>query len=407
VINLKQNNMKKVLLFKLMIIAVLMQACKEEPIGQTPTDSEAPGAIVSYNAASLPGGAEITYELPGDDDLLYVEAVYVLNGVEKKTASSIYSKSLKVLGFGTTAEQAVLLYCVDRSGNRSLPAEVKFNPGTPPVQSIFESITMEAGFGGVQIQWENPDRAEVAIYLIAADSVGTLEAADVVYTAAATGRFSLRGFDDTERVFGAYVRDRWDNYSDTLQEAHTPLFEVKLDKSKWTRKTLAGDAAHDYSDGTWNWEKMYDDIVGDQGWHSDDKYTDMNFTLDLGVEAQLSRYTLWHRETGYDYSVYTHHNLKKWKVYGSATIDNSKDAAYWTGDDWKADWTLLAECEAYKPSGEGPVTDEDIAYAHRGFEFDLSGVLTPIRYVRFCVESTWGGGKVIHISEISFWGKEE
>ncbi|MDR1666875.1 MAG: DUF5126 domain-containing protein [Bacteroidales bacterium] len=401
--------MKKYLLFTmtLLLIAALTQACKEEPVGQIPTDSEAPGAIVSYNAESLPGGAAINYVLPDDDDLLYVKAVYAINGVEKTATSSIYSDTLKVFGFGTTAEQSVLLYCVDRSGNHSLPVEAKFTPGTPPVQTVFESLTMNAAFGGVQIQWDNPDRAEVAIFLIAADSLGTLEEADVVYTAAATGKFNLRGFDDSPRMFGAYVRDRWDNYSATLQEEHTPLYEMSLDKLLWGRKTLPGDAAHDYFDGTWQWNNMYDGVIGDQGWHTNDSYTDMNFTLDLGVAAQLSRYTLWHRETNYGYSVYTHHNLKKWKVYGSATVDETKPDDYWTGDDWKADWALLAECEVVKPSGEGPVTDEDYAYAHRGFEFDLSSVVTPVRYVRFVVESTWGGGKVIHISELSFWGTVE
>jgi hypothetical protein len=386
---------------------MLIPACKEEPIGQTPTDNEAPGEIISYSAESLPGGAAITYELPGNDDLLYVKAVYSINGIEKTATSSIYSDTLKVFGFGTTAEQSALLYCVDRSGNHSLPVKATFTPGTPPVQTIFDSMTMKAAFGGVQIQWDNPDRAEVAIYLIAADSLGTIEEADVVYTASATGKFNLRGFDDNPRLFGAYVRDRWDNYSNTLQGEYTPLYETKLDKFLWSRKTLPGDASHDYFDGSWQFPKMYDDIIGDQGWHTDDSYTDMNFTLDLGLAAQLSRYTLWHRENNYGYSVYTHHNLKKWKIYGAATIDETKPNDYWTSDDWKADWTLLAECEAIKPSGEGPVTDEDHAYAHRGFEFDLSSIVTPIRYVRFCVESTWGGGKVIHISEISFWGTIE
>jgi hypothetical protein len=385
----------------------LLQACKEEPVGQTPGDGEAPGAIISYSAKSLPGGAAITYVLPADDDLLYVKAVYHINGVEKTATSSIYTDTLKVFGFGNTEEQSALLYCVDRSGNRSLPVEATFTPGTPPVQTIFNSMTMQPAFGGVQIQWNNPDRAEVAIYLVAADETGELMEADVVYTALATGKYSLRGFNSAERLFGAYACDRWDNYSNRLIETHTPLYEAELDKLLWSRKTLPGDAAHDY-DENWSFSKMYDGIFNG-AWHSADTETDMNFTLDLGIATQLSRYKLWHRDEGIssDYSVYKHHNPKKWKVYGSATIDDTKPDAYWTGDDWKADWTLLAECEAFKPSGDGPVTNEDYRYAQAGFEFDLSAVVEPVRYVRFVVESTWGGGKVIHIAEISFWGTGE
>jgi hypothetical protein len=72
------------------------------------------------------------------------------------------------------------------------------------------------------------------------------------------------------------------------------------------------------------------------------------------------------------------------------------------------DWTLLAECYSYKPSGEtNPITQEDRDYANRGFETEFSLDAPPMQYIRFHVLETWGGGNMVHVSELTFWGKEE
>lgn len=393
----------KQLFYILIACAVLLSACKQEYVGQPGTDSVPPGKIENPKVENIPGGAKITYDLPDDNDLLYVNAVYQINGKEMNTSSSMYNKELKVEGFGNTDEQKIKLYCVDRSNNISEPVEVAIHPTTPPVQLVYESLKVKEAFGGVQVEWKNETEADIAIYLIAADSIGDFNVADVVYTSTAEGKYSLRGFNDEERVFGVYIRDRWDNFTDTLSNTFTPLFEMEMDKAKWKREELLGDNMTDNGSG-WAWNKMKDGITGDQGWHTGSAKSPMYFTIDLGVTAKLSRYKLWHRLGDW---AYKHFNPKRWNVYGTTSPKyENHDEAYWVEGGFKEDWHLLLSCYSFKPSGENtPITNEDKEYAANGFEFEFPLDAPPVRYLRFYVHETWGGAANIHISELSFWGK--
>ena len=394
-----------------LILGAMLCSCQEEPVGQTATNHTPPGKITNAHADPLPGGARITYTLPKDNDLLYVKAVYNVNGVVKTEASSLYNKSLEIKGFGTTDEQTVLLYCVNRSNVYSEPVEVKIRPDTPPITHIRNSMKMNPGFGGVQILWKNEYKAPVAIYVVAADSIGDIKVADVVYTSAEDGRFNLRGFDDSSRLFGVYVRDHWDNYSDTLKGVFTPYFEEELEKAKFKRASLLADNTTIYGSG-WAFERLWDGdinspyIQGAAGSHPN------YFTIDLGVEAKLSRYSLWHRlynpsnsAESYMYGVTP--NLKKWKIYGASQLSTSTDLDYWKDDGWKADWFLLADCYSIKPSGEGStITQEDYEYAMNGFEFEIPLNAPSVRFIRFYVETTWSGtGTQVNIGEVAFWGE--
>ena len=392
-----------ILVLSTIFLMATLYGCNEEPVGQTPTDSTPPGKITNPDVVNLPGGARITYTLPDDDDLLYVKAVYYINGVEKTSTATLYANSVEVMGFGSTDEQTVLLYCVDRSENHSDPVPVKIYPETPPVLLIRESMTMEAGFGGVSVFWKNEHKATVVIYLMAADENGDMSVADVVYTSAADGKVNLRNFDDTERLFGVYVRDRWDNYSDTLKGVFTPYKEMELDKSLFRRQILLGDNTTIYSSPQYNFENMWDGIVGRSQniYHQRDESNPNYFTIDLGVTAQLNRYTLWHR-VGYEYGNW---NPKRWKVYGTAALSPSTEPAYWIDGGFKNDWFLLADCYSFKPSGDGPdVTQEDSEYAAPGFGFDIPFDIPPVRFIRFQMEESWIGVMGFHIAEVTFWG---
>lgn len=402
--------MKKIVFISfVLLLSVYFTSCKEEMVGQPSTDSEAPGCIRNPAVQNQPGGATITYDLPSNDDLLCVKAVYSINGQEKNTTASIYNNVLKIEGFGSTAEQTVQLYAVDRSFNVSVPVPVTVNPTTPPLNLIYETLSMQSDFGGVQLTWENTNKAEIAIYLMAADSVGELSVADVIYTSSVDGQYSLRGFDDTERTFGVYICDRWDNYSDTIKGAYTPFFEMKLDKKKWKKATFLGDNTTNYPG--WTYGKLWDDLIGDSGWHTgdgNDGKLPIRFSIDLGALTKLSRYKLHHRNKNGQY-LYDHYNPKKWKVYGCASprFDLQNDAIYWAEGGYKKDWIHLLDCITLKPSGEGPVTKEDIDFASEGFEFTFPLDAPPVRYLRFEVDATWSGGTDLHISELTCWGKEE
>lgn len=392
-------------------MSVYFMGCDEEPVGQTPTNTIPPGCITNPIVKNIAGGAEITYDLPTDNDLLCVKAIYTINNVEKNTTASMYNNTLKIEGFGSTDEQTIKLYAVDRSFNMSEPVLVTIHPTTPPVNLIYETLFMERDFGGVQLTWKNTTKADVSIHVLCSDSLGEMVPADIIYTSSVNGKYSLRGFDDSERIFAACIVDRWDNHSDTIQGTYTPYYEAKLDKKNFKRVTFAGDNTVNL--GGWNFEKMWDDIVGEQGWLTLGKENEgkfpVRFTIDLGVTAKLSRYRLWHRDNVAPYSwLYVGNNVKKWRVYGSASprFDLQSDEAYWK-EEYRKDWTYLLNCVTIKPSGEGPVTQEDAEFATAGFEFTFPLDAPPVRYLRFEIDETWAGGTELHISELTFWGNNK
>jgi hypothetical protein len=382
-----------------------MYSCEEEFVGQTPTDSVAPGKVINPQWESLPGGAKITYDLPADDDLLYVKAVYTVNGKEKNTSASLHNKLLEVKGFGTTDSQVIRLYCVDRSGNSSEPVAVEIVPDTPPVRTILESLAMEEAFGGIQLTWKNETGADIAIYVQVKGDDGEWSEVDVIYTGIVDGKYNVRGMAAEQRDFNVYIRDRWDNLSDTKTGTFTPFAEEKLDKAKWTRKILIGD--NETESGFGPWYKISNDIwETDDIWETSAGKSPILFTVDLGVTAKLSRYALWHRGHG-DWE-YIHHNPKYWTVWGTDVLSTTNDEAYWTATEggWKNDWIQLADCISLKPTGmDTPVTQEDRNYANLGFQFDMPLSAPPVRYIRFHVTGTWDNGDMLHVSELTFWGQ--
>jgi len=186
-----------------------------------------------------------------------------------------------------------------------------------------------------------------------------------------------------------------------------PKYEVKLDKSKWKRQHFLGD--NNTQNGSYVWDKIKDEIIAtDDGWFANVAINPILFTIDLGATVKLSRYSYWMRTGGSPPWEYRHFNLKRWNLYGTNTPRfDIHDEAYWIAGGWKEDWAHLANCYTFKPSGENnPTTDEDVEYAARGFGFDIPLDAPPVRYVRFHVDETWGGGYGVNISEITFWGEE-
>jgi hypothetical protein len=402
--------MKKIVYILLVfLMAALAYSCSEEQVGQTPTDKVAPGQVKNPVTESIPGGAKITYDLPNDADLLYVKAVWTVNGVEKNTSASLNSKTLTIKGFGSTDPQTVLLYSVDRSQNMSDPVSVTIVPDTPPVRSILESISMINAFGGIQLSWKNETKEEVSIAVQKKDDKGELNEIDVIYSNSQDGKYNVRNQPAEENEFAVFVRDRWGNISEVKKAILTPYFEERLNKSIITRRILPGDFAGERASRPFT--AMLDDIMENTSnfWDINEVTNPMLFTIDLGVTAQISRYTLWHRY-GYPYSAVP--NVKYWKVYGTNTLSNETSDDYWKeteeGQGWKKDWALLADCVSFKPSGMSngsPNTQEDVDYYLQGFQFDCSLEAPRVRYIRFHISQTWTGVYTWCIGELSFWGQ--
>ena len=382
------------------ILGLFLFGCGEVIDWQPKTDSVAPGIISNVQVENLPGAAKITYNLPDDDDLVAIEAVYTINGKKHRTSASAYTNTLTVQGFGSTDAQTIQIYSVDRSNNYSSAVDVVIMPLTPPVRSIFHSVKMSATFGGVFFQWENPTEADVSIWLLTADSTGNVKEVETLYTNTAWGQYKLRGFDAVKKVFGVYVRDRWDNLSDTLYSALTPYYEEKLDSRLFKRAVLPRD-----EDDAGQFSRMFDGNIAVGMYTSVAvNLSPVFFTIDLGQPVILSRYKLWHRQS----NPYNNCSPKLWKVYGTMNPDFSNSSTdYWVKE-YQKDWVLLSDVNnisMYKPSGlDLQNTNEDLAAALAGFDLESTTNAPVVRYLRFEIYENWAMPVRTVIGELEFYG---
>ena len=169
----------------ILLAAALLAGCKEtdllKPYGDN--DGTAPGPVANARVRNYPGGATIRYDLPDDADLAYVQAEFTsTNGERREVRASQYVDSLVIEGFGDTREYTVDLYAYDHFENRSDVLAVTVHPETPPVYTIFESLKYTVDFGGFLVEYENPTKSDIAIYVMQRDSVsGDFEYYDAYY----------------------------------------------------------------------------------------------------------------------------------------------------------------------------------------------------------------------------------
>lgn len=394
-----------------LVVVLLLANCSEESNGPIGNDSIAPKPVTNTKVTNISGGAFIFYDIPTDDDLLYIEAKYnTKNGNEYKVRSSIYTDTLKIDGFGDTDNYIVNLFSVDRSENRSEPVTVQVTPLTPPIAKIYNSFTIKETFGGAKLQWDNKTKEQIVITVFSTDSIsgveGPLKEVETIYSAASTGDVSIRGYDQQEYRFAIQIRDRWDNVSEILEVTLTPLFEEALDKSLFKEIILPGDTKQVEP---WNsngasripklWDGEYDSgdtrIVGFNGDMPDNYY----YTFDLGVEVKLSRMRFWQFTQENQKYLYFDAQYEKFEIWGAKELDPSGN--------WD-NWIKLRDCEVVKPSGlpKGQLnyTDEDREEALKGHDYDFPFDAPSVRYIRIKVNSTFSGLNWCAAGEMSLWG---
>lgn len=382
-----------------MYFCLLMSSCsREKYIDPIADDGTAPAPVAEVSSKSLPGAAVLHYKLPTDKNLRYVKAVYEIRpGVSREVIASLYMDSLLVDGFPEIKEYNVKLYTVSYGEKQSEPVTVNVTPQTPPLLEAYNTLQFEETFGGTTIKFENSGEAALAVTILTTDSVGVLKAVETYYTKSLEGKYSVRGFTSQPRMFGAVIRDRWGNLSDTITKTITPVFEELIPKNLFKIVALPTDVAGGHSVATFTLDKIWDNNYGNglPLFHTKPgSGMPQWFTFDMGRLCYLSRYKFFHRfGTQYAYSLGA---PKKWEVWGTATTPDPSGS--WNG------WTKLMDCESYKPSGEGPVTTEDNNYAASLGEDFIFPEQVPVRYLRFKINETWGFLDYIYISEMTFWG---
>ena len=217
--------MKEMKKYIFLLLLAVLYGCAEDRRPEIVINNDPPQPVSDVKVVIIPGGAVLKYQLPYNEDLLFVKAIYSYReGHTAEARSSLYCDSLKILGFGTEDERTVTLVAVDRSNNESTPVNAVIKPLEAPVNTIGKTIEMMPDFGGVHLYWENPSRAEISVVLEKEDNNNEFIPFEIFYSTVANGDVAARGMDTIPGNFRAYVQDRWENKSVITEAILTPLF---------------------------------------------------------------------------------------------------------------------------------------------------------------------------------------
>lgn len=383
----------------LLAAAAWVGCSKQGRIDHITDDASVPAQVSDVHVEEVPGGAVITYRLPQDPSLAYVKAVYeTQSGMVREAKASYYTDTLRLDGFGDTLAHAVNIYSVGKNEKASEPLTISVVPLTPPVFSVFDSLDLSPTFGGVQVSFRNASQADLAIeVMLDTTGLGTWSPVTTFYTGALEGSFSARGFEATEKKFAVYVRDRWNNKSDTLIKTLTPIYEEQIPKNTWQSLHLPTDTwipAESYV-----LEHLWDGVInGYAGIFASSNATTLPqwFTIDLGQKVIISRVVEHQQETSH---LYAGSAVKTFELYGSN--DPDPDGGW-------ANWQLLGTFHSFKPSGlpMGSITAEDKNYGwFLGEDFAFDHLLPPVRYIRWKSLETYGSSGQVVIAELDIWGQ--
>jgi hypothetical protein len=409
--------MKKIFIIMITALIYMTSGCKEEGQLYHVDDSIAAPAVLTINGepVSKPGGAVIKYTVPKDNNLMGVKAVYERNGEVCETKASLYTDSLTVEGFGDTNPHEVKLYSIGRNGKLSEPVSIQITPLTPAVFS--SSVTMESAFGGVAVNLAgNDSRANLSLVLLR-DTVGTGEWTHVqtFYTQAVAMRFACRDLKPNEQTFALYIRDRWNNMSDTLVEILTPLEEMKIPKINpvWENARLPTDTYGAFNDeGRYALEGAWDDGVNVYYAGKMSQPMPQHFTINLKRKVIVNRFQLFPRQA---IELYSGAAPRTFELWGSD--DPPRDGSF-------DNWYKLGEWEQLKPSGYGEdsevgeITPEDTEYFRtNGGNYEVvptESVPNPyivVSYLRFRTTASFGTygteattGQTL-VGELTFYGQ--
>lgn len=399
------------LLFMLYMLLVAISACKQDVHVPIPNDGTTPKPISNPIVQNLAGGALISYTLPDDANLLYVRAEFDYKGVKMDVKSSFFKKTIVLEGFADTLIHSVNLYAVSRGEKASTPVTVQIKPLAAPIQNVFRTLSVKEGFGGFAVKFVNPSLGNVMIGVLQFDPIlKEWSQIDAYYTNLALAEFSTRGLDSTQQLFGFFAKDRWNNKTDTLKLILKPIYEVKLDGTKFvdmrtklpipqnTPLPVSGLGLKDMVDYSSSYpvKNLFDGNISTM-FHTRQAYDQPSWLpVDLGKTYRLSRYKLWQRTSTF---LFNHGNPHEWEMWGTNTplIASS--------------WVKLTHEIMIKPSGfpAGTNSNDDVNAGNLGQEYLFPVDVSPVRYIGWKNLDSWGSVEgafgFFHLMELTFWGQ--
>jgi hypothetical protein len=443
-----------------------MWSCTQPTDWHDAIDNVPPGPVTNVKVLNQPGGAQITYTLPADPDVMGAKVVYSLTTDGEPMERYTSKNTIELEGYGDTNEYPITVYAIDKSGNVSAGTPATISPLTPPVFQIRQSLDIRATFGGVLVKWDNPMRKNMAVSLYVQDSVSNEMALyDTYFFDSANGSTAFRNLPFKKQQFRVELHDRWNNYAAPLDTTLTPLFEMLLPGRTLTTyiwkqygcdaNTLEdvylnmGDLHSDLHPGSITSDRVFAIVhngnrvsSGSQNfWNPGLGYSladylpgttnvlsmPFYFTIDMGPKGYYSRMNLLPRNRNPDYSAAMPSEFEIWgsnyikpvaEIGDGGRIDNLK---YWTSweavggtDAWKNDgWVKLGHFRIVTTSGESkytagmPLSAEDLEkYKTIGYDFDMDPETTgsAYKYLRWVVLEVNTGQRELQIDELRFWG---
>lgn len=386
-------------IFYTLILGLVIASCTDPFMGQTATDHVAPGSIKNPKVTNLEGSAYITYDLPDDEDLLYVKARYQRNKeVVAENKASVYTDTLKIVGLGDTLARNVEIVAVDRSGNVSEAVNVTINPLTPPIAKVFKSLTVAPALSGIQLNWENEQSLNLAISVIKWEEKEYVPV-ETIYSSRQEGSYGVRKQKAKETKFGIYMRDKWMNYTDTTFVTVTPFYEERVPGLEMY--TMQGDGKAEWVDWGFRPEYLFDDSRTDGGFHTTNSSGKLphRITFKCDKAYELRRFKIFQRSE--DNYPYNQSNPREYELWGTNETPNP-DGSY-------EGWTCLGTFESIKPSGLpiGQLSSEDREAAVLGEEHLLPENIGYYKYWRLKVTKSWASEDSFHIKRIEMYGIPE
>ena len=373
-----------------------------EPYTNSPIDEggAAPAKVTNIQWSAVAGGVVITYDIPNDPMLYYIEASYkTASGETRCNKASVYTNQIQLDGMADTSEHLVTITSVGRNGKRSDSSSVRVTPLDPPIKDMFNNISVKAAHQGLEVSFKNTAKADMAIAVIERMADGSTAPIDTFYTSSEVGSFRVRNQTFVEHEYGIFLRDKYQNLSDTLYTRLTPLYDVKIDPSKFSRYDLP---QTDNLNGEWGdyFSKFFDGNAGTGGRTNSTGFP-QNFCIALGQKAKLTRFnTKYTRNTSALQGTWASGHAKMYEIYGSN--NPAKDGS------WES-WTLIGEFTSVKPSGLplGSCTEEDYTRACvDGEDFVFPEDIEAYEYIRIKILSVWGYAQYTFTYEWTFYGDD-
>lgn len=406
--------------FVFVAMVLLLASCGESELKRPEGGTWNAGPLTGYTVTPINGGAKITYDLPKDNDLLYVMAEYERNGKTFTEKSSIHKNELTIEGFNTTEPVGAKLYKVNRQEQRSEPLEIEFVPLEGLVSIAERTLEMTPGFGGIIASWDNPGLTELGVRMIVPDETrpGELVTREMYFSSSETERRAFRGFEPVETTVGISFEDKWDNISDTTWFTTTPFFETLIAKPYADyRATIPLDNATKLP-SRGDFSVLWDNIVNTSGhgWLTQPGTGNgLSMTIDLGQVVKLSRIVI----HGYHInSVYGQANITQFEMWGTDRIDFGKlsNRDYWLDETslrhgafqndvankidplhpipaqtFKDDWAYLGYHAIPRYDRMVPPDPQGaLNLAANGTEYEMPIDAPPVRYIRIFVREIAG-----------------